>query len=53
MERKQYIGLDVSQKETAVCVVDQNGKVLFEGRKPPTLEHVPQGTIVGGSAASF
>jgi transposase len=29
---KQYVGLDVSQKETAVCVVDQEGKVLFEGR---------------------
>jgi predicted transcriptional regulator len=28
---KQYVGLDVSQKETAVCVVDQNGKVAFEG----------------------
>ena len=27
---KQYVGLDVSQKETAVCVVDQDGKVLFE-----------------------
>jgi hypothetical protein len=22
---KQYVGLDVSQKETAVCVVDQDG----------------------------
>jgi transposase len=31
---KQYVGLDVSQKETAVCVVDQNGKVLFEGKVP-------------------
>jgi transposase len=30
----QYVGLDVSQKETAVCVVDQNGKVLFEGKVP-------------------
>jgi transposase len=29
---KQYVGLDVSQKETAVCVVDQDGKVLFEGK---------------------
>jgi hypothetical protein len=29
---KQYVGLDVSQKETAVCVVDQNGKVVFEGK---------------------
>ena len=31
---KQYVGLDVSQKETAVCVVDQDGKVLFEGKAP-------------------
>ena len=29
---KQYVGLDVSQKETAVCVVDENGKVVFEGK---------------------
>ena len=28
----QYVGLDVSQKETAVCVVDQNGRVVFEGK---------------------
>jgi transposase len=26
--------LDVSQKETAMCVVDQDGKVLFEGKVP-------------------
>jgi transposase len=31
---KQYVGLDVSQKETAVCVIDQDGKVLFEGKAP-------------------
>ena len=31
---KQYVGLDVSQKETAVCVVDQDGKVEFEGKAP-------------------
>jgi transposase len=29
---KQSVGLDVSQKETAVCVVDENGKVVFEGK---------------------
>jgi transposase len=29
---KQYVGLDVSQKETAACVIDQDGKVLFEGK---------------------
>jgi len=29
---KQYVGLDVSQKETSVCVVDEVGQVLFEGK---------------------
>ncbi len=29
---KQYVGLDVSQKETAVCVVDETGRLIFEGR---------------------
>ena len=31
---KQYVGLDVSQKEAAVCVFDQVCKVLFEGTAP-------------------
>lgn len=29
---KQYVGLDVSQKETSVCVIDETGKTLFEGK---------------------
>lgn len=29
---KQYVGLDVSQKETSVWVVDQDGKPVFQGR---------------------
>ena len=29
---KQYVGLDVSQKETSVCVVGEVGQVLFEGK---------------------
>lgn len=29
---KQYVGLDVSQKETAVCIVDEDGRVIFKGR---------------------
>jgi hypothetical protein len=28
----QYVGLDVSQKETSVCVVNEVGQVLFEGK---------------------
>ena len=29
---KQYVGLDVSQKETSVCVVDDRGRVIYEGK---------------------
>lgn len=29
---KQYVGLDVSQKETSVCVVDEAGQIVFEGK---------------------
>ena len=29
---RQYVGLDVSQKETSICVVDEVGQVLFEGK---------------------
>jgi hypothetical protein len=29
MER--YVGLDVSLKQTSICVVDQTGKLLCEG----------------------
>jgi transposase len=28
---KQYVGLDVSKKETAVCVVDEDGRLIFRG----------------------
>ena len=29
---KQYVGLDVSQRETAVCVVGEMGQVIFGGK---------------------
>ena len=29
---KHYVGLDVSQKETSVCVVDDAGKIVFQGK---------------------
>jgi transposase len=29
---KQYVGLDVSQKETSVCVVNESGQIVFEGK---------------------
>lgn len=29
---KQYVGLDVSQRETSVCVVEDAGKTVFQGK---------------------
>ena len=29
---KQYVGLDVSQKETSVCALNETGQVIFEGK---------------------
>ena len=31
---KQYVGLDVSQRETSVCVLDEEGRTVFEGKAP-------------------
>jgi transposase len=40
---KQYVGLDVSQQETSVCVVDQVGRSVYQGRvksKPGALSEL-------------
>ncbi len=29
---EQYVGLDVSLKETSICVVEASGEIVFEGR---------------------
>jgi transposase len=29
---KHYIGLDVSMKETSICIVNEKGKVVYEGK---------------------
>lgn len=29
---RQYVGLDVSQRETSVCVVNEAGQTIFEGK---------------------
>ena len=29
---EQYVGLDVSLEETAVCVLDSAGKIVWRGR---------------------
>ncbi|MES0205200.1 IS110 family transposase [Mesorhizobium australicum] len=28
----QYVGLDVSQRETSVCVIEDTGKTVFQGK---------------------
>ena len=35
-----FVGLDVSVKETAVCVVDQAGKVVAEHKAPTEPEDI-------------
>lgn len=30
---KHYIGLDVSMKETSICIVNEKGKVIYEGKE--------------------
>ena len=31
---RKYVGLDVSMKETAICIVDEQGRVVAEGKVP-------------------
>ena len=37
---EQYVGLDVSQEQTSVCVVDGDGKVIWEGKCTSTPEAI-------------
>lgn len=38
MEHEQFVGFDVSQAETSVCVVDGSGKVVWQGKCASTPE---------------
>jgi transposase len=38
MEQEQFVGFDVSQAETSVCVVDVAGKVVWQGKCASTPE---------------
>ncbi len=38
MEQEQFVGFDVSQAETSVCVVDGSGKVVWQGKCASTPE---------------
>ena len=37
---EQYVGLDVSQGQTSVCVVDGGGQVIWEGKCASTPEAI-------------
>jgi transposase len=51
----QYVGLDVSMEETSVCVLDENGSTVWEGKvvsDPEAIEralhrHAPEARKVG------
>jgi transposase len=32
MEQSHYVGLDVSQELTSVCVIDQHGSTIWRGK---------------------
>src|SRR5215470_19839143 len=38
----QYVGLDVSLKETSICVVDESGKVVWRGRTDSTPQAIAE-----------
>ena len=42
---EKYVGLDVSQEQTSVCVVDGGGKVIWEGKCTSTPEAIAAGTV--------
>jgi transposase len=37
---KHFVGLDVSMKETAVCIVDETGQRIWEGNVPSTADAI-------------
>src|SRR4051812_775767 len=37
---EQYVGLDVSQEQTSVCVIDGSGKTLWQGKCASTPEAI-------------
>lgn len=39
---EQYVGLDVSQRETAVCVIDEEGKRVWQGTCRSTPEAITE-----------
>ena len=51
---RHYAGLDVSVKETSVCIIDESGKVCRETKVPSHPEDLARalGPAAGGHLAS-
>ncbi len=47
MEQEQFVGFDVSQAETSVCVVDDVGKVVWQGKCASPRRRWPQLSSAG------
>ena len=45
-----YVGLDVSVRETSVCVVDETGKLLKEAKVPTEPDAIASLLVKGGYA---
>ncbi len=45
-----FVGLDVSVRETSVCVVDESGKILKEAKVPTEPEAIASLLARGGFA---
>ena len=39
---KHYVGLDVSMKETFICIMNENGKVIDQGRAKTNPQEITQ-----------
>jgi predicted ATP-dependent serine protease len=53
---QQYVGLGVSQKETVVCVIDDAGQIVFEGKarsEPGALAKVRKRALHAARTAKF
>jgi transposase len=48
---EQFVGLDVSQKLTHICVVDREGKALWRGSSPTTPEDIAAAVRAHASGA--
>jgi transposase len=49
----RYVGLDISQKLTSICIVDESGRRLWRGQcatDPASIKRAVRGRAGGGGA---